>query len=131
LDRPAAAEIDGDELALWLGPLIALAAEVGSTVAVESIASGADGYYRPKTKAIVVEVAHSLKSASRRSCTSSLTPSDWATAISRAPARVASRPASPVTIARQNSSSSVTRAIVERWGPHRSSGGWRLCVCGA
>ena len=46
-------------LAPWLEPLIALAAETGSTVAFESIASGADGYYRPKTKAIVVEVAHS------------------------------------------------------------------------
>jgi hypothetical protein len=42
-----------------LEPLIALAAETGSTGAFESIASGADGYYRPKTKAIVVEVAHS------------------------------------------------------------------------
>jgi hypothetical protein len=46
-------------LAPWLEPLIALDAETGSTVAFESIASGADGYYRPKTKAIVVEVAHS------------------------------------------------------------------------
>jgi hypothetical protein len=59
LDPPAAAEIDGDELAPWLEPLIALAAEIGSTVAFEPIASGADGYYRPKTKAIVVEAAHS------------------------------------------------------------------------
>jgi hypothetical protein len=54
-----AAEIDGDELAPWLAPLIALAGEIGSTVAFESIASGADGFYRPKTKAIVVEAAHS------------------------------------------------------------------------
>ena len=59
LDPPAAAEIDGDELAPWLEPLTALAGEIGSTVAFESIASGADGYYRPKTKAIVVEAAHS------------------------------------------------------------------------
>src|SRR4051794_14063782 len=59
LDPPVATEIDGDELAPWLEPLIALAGEIGSTVAFESIASGADGFYRPKTKAIVVEVAHS------------------------------------------------------------------------
>src|SRR5881397_2480501 len=54
LDPPAAAEIDGNELAPWLEPLTALAGGIGSTVAFESIASGADGYYRPKTKAIVV-----------------------------------------------------------------------------
>ena len=59
LDPPAAAEIDGDELAPWLEPLTALAGEIGSTVAFDSIASGADGYYRPKTKAIVVEASHS------------------------------------------------------------------------
>jgi antirestriction protein ArdC len=59
LDPPAAAEIDGNELAPWLEPLTALAGEIGSTVAFEPIASGADGYYRPKTKAIVVEAAHS------------------------------------------------------------------------
>jgi antirestriction protein ArdC len=58
LDPPAAAEIDGDELAPWLEPLIALAGEIGSTVAFEPIASGADGYYRPRTKAIVVEAVH-------------------------------------------------------------------------
>ena len=58
LDPPTAAEIDGDELAPWLEPLTALAAEIGSTVAYEPIASGADGYYRPKTKAIVVDAAH-------------------------------------------------------------------------
>jgi hypothetical protein len=40
-------------------PLPALVHRLSSTVAFESIASGADGYYRPKTKAIVVEVAHS------------------------------------------------------------------------
>jgi hypothetical protein len=45
LDPPIAAEIDGDELALWLEPLTALAAEIGSTVAFEPIASGADGFY--------------------------------------------------------------------------------------
>jgi hypothetical protein len=54
LDPPAAAEIDGDELAPWLEPLTALAAEIGSSVTFEPIASGADGYYRPKTKAIIV-----------------------------------------------------------------------------
>ena len=59
LDPPAAAEIDGDELAPWLEPLTALAGEIGSTVAFDSIASGADGFYRPKTKAIVVEASHS------------------------------------------------------------------------
>jgi antirestriction protein ArdC len=59
LDPPAAPEIDGDELEPWLEPLTALAAEIGSTVAFESITSGADGYYRPKTKAIVVEASHS------------------------------------------------------------------------
>jgi antirestriction protein ArdC len=58
LTRRRRAEIDGDELAPWLAPLTALAAEIGSTVAYEPIASGADGYYRPKTKAIVVEVSH-------------------------------------------------------------------------
>jgi antirestriction protein ArdC len=58
LDPPAAAEIDGDELATWLKPLTTLAAEIGSTVTFEWIASGADGFYRPKTKAIVVEAAH-------------------------------------------------------------------------
>jgi len=58
LDPPAAAEIDGDELEPWLEPLTALAAEIGSTVAFEPIASGADGFYRLKTKAIVVEAAH-------------------------------------------------------------------------
>jgi antirestriction protein ArdC len=58
LDPPAAAEIDGDELAPWLAPLTALAGEIGSTVSFESIATGADGYYRPRTKAIVVEAAH-------------------------------------------------------------------------
>lgn len=58
LDPPAAAEIDGDELAPWLEPLTALAADIGSTVAFEPIASGADGYYRPKCKAIVVEAGH-------------------------------------------------------------------------
>jgi hypothetical protein len=58
LDPPPAAEIDGDELAPWLEPLTALAAEVGSTVTFEPIASGADGFYRPKTKAIVVEATH-------------------------------------------------------------------------
>ena len=58
LDPPAAAEIEGDELAPWLEPLTALAAEIGSTVAFESIASGADGYYRPSSKAIVVEATH-------------------------------------------------------------------------
>jgi hypothetical protein len=60
LDPPAGAEIDGDELAPWLEPLTALAAEIGSTVAYEPIASGADGYYRPKTKAIVIEAAHPI-----------------------------------------------------------------------
>jgi hypothetical protein len=34
LNPPAAAEIDGDELAPWLEPLTALAGEIGSTVAV-------------------------------------------------------------------------------------------------
>jgi antirestriction protein ArdC len=58
LDPPAAAEIDGDELAPWLEPLTALGGEIGSTIAFESIASGADGFYRPKTKAIVVEATH-------------------------------------------------------------------------
>src|SRR4051794_36443344 len=58
LDPPAAAEIDGDELAPWLAPLTALAGEIGSTVAFEPVRSGADGYYRPKTKAIVVEATH-------------------------------------------------------------------------
>jgi antirestriction protein ArdC len=53
-----AAEINGGELAPWLEPLIALAGEIGSTLAFESIASGADGFYRPKTKAIVVEASH-------------------------------------------------------------------------
>jgi len=59
LDPPVAAEIDGDELAPWLEPLTALAAEICSTVTFEPIASGADGYYRPSTKAIVIEAAHS------------------------------------------------------------------------
>jgi antirestriction protein ArdC len=58
LDPPAAAEIDGDELSPWLTPLTALAAEIGSTVAFEAIGSGADGFYRPATKAIVVEARH-------------------------------------------------------------------------
>ena len=39
-------------------PLTALAGEIGSTVTFESIDSGADGYYRPQTKAIVVEASH-------------------------------------------------------------------------
>jgi hypothetical protein len=58
LDPPPAAEIDGDELAAWLEPLTGLAAEIGSTVSFEPIASGAAGFYRPRTKAIVVEAAH-------------------------------------------------------------------------
>src|SRR3954471_4021248 len=58
LDPPVAAEIDGDQLAPWLDPLTALAGEIGSTVSFEAITTGADGYYRPKTKAIVVEAAH-------------------------------------------------------------------------
>jgi hypothetical protein len=58
LDPPTAAEIDGDELAPWLEPLTALAAEIGSTVTFEPITSGADGYYRPSTKAIVIEATH-------------------------------------------------------------------------
>jgi hypothetical protein len=58
LDPPPAAEIDGNELAPWLEPLTALAAEIGSTVTYETIASGTDGYYQPKTKAIVVEATH-------------------------------------------------------------------------
>jgi antirestriction protein ArdC len=58
LDPPEAAEIDGDELGPWLEPLTALAAEIGSTVTYGPIASGADGYYRPSTKAIVIEAAH-------------------------------------------------------------------------
>jgi antirestriction protein ArdC len=59
LDPPAAAEIDGHELAPWLAPLTALAGEIDSTVTFKAIASGADGYYQPKTKAIVIEAAHS------------------------------------------------------------------------
>jgi hypothetical protein len=39
-------------------PETALADEIGSTVTFEPIASGADGYYRRKTKAIVIEAAH-------------------------------------------------------------------------
>jgi hypothetical protein len=58
LDPPAAAEIDGDELAPWLAPLTDLAGEIGSAVSFESIASAAHGYYQPRTKAIVVEAAH-------------------------------------------------------------------------
>lgn len=58
LDPPAAPEIDGDELAHWLEPLTALAAEIGSSVSFEVIASGADGFYRLSTRAIVVEAAH-------------------------------------------------------------------------
>jgi antirestriction protein ArdC len=59
LDPPAAPEIDGEELEPWLDPLTALAAEIGSTVSFEPILSGADGFYRLSTKAIVVEAAHS------------------------------------------------------------------------
>jgi antirestriction protein ArdC len=58
LDPPAAAEIDGDELAPWREPLTALTAEIGSTVSYEPIATGADGFYRLKTGAIVIEAAH-------------------------------------------------------------------------
>jgi antirestriction protein ArdC len=58
LDPPTAAEIDGDELTPWLEPLSALAAEIDSTINFAPIASGADGYYRPSTKAIVVEAGH-------------------------------------------------------------------------
>ena len=58
LDPPAAAEIDGDELAPWLQPLTTLAADIGCTVTFEPIASCADGLYRPSTKAIVVEASH-------------------------------------------------------------------------
>lgn len=58
LEPPAAAEIDGDELASWLAPLSALAAQIGSSVAYQAIASGADGYYHLKTKAIVIEASH-------------------------------------------------------------------------
>jgi hypothetical protein len=43
LNPRAAAEIEGDEPAPWLEPLTALVGEIGSTVAFESIASGADG----------------------------------------------------------------------------------------
>jgi hypothetical protein len=59
LDPPAAPEIEGDELGSWLEPLTALAAEVGSSVSFEPISGGVDGFYRPSTKAIVVEAAHS------------------------------------------------------------------------
>ena len=55
----------------WLEPLIALAAEIGSTVAFESIASGAGGYYGPEKKAIDLEVAHSPKRCVKTSRTSS------------------------------------------------------------
>ena len=58
LDPPTAAEIDGDELAPWLRPLMALAGDIGSTVSFDTIASGADGYYRPSTKAITLEASH-------------------------------------------------------------------------
>src|SRR3954447_7116181 len=58
LDPLAAPEIDGDELTPWLSPLTALAAEIGSSVSFQAIATGADGYYQPRTKAIVVEAAH-------------------------------------------------------------------------
>ncbi len=59
LDPPSpAAEIDGTELAPWLAPLAALAAEIGSNVTFAPIASGADGFYDPITKAIVVEAGH-------------------------------------------------------------------------
>lgn len=50
LDPPVAAEIDGDELAPWLEPLTALAADLGFRVTLEPLASGADGSYRPKTR---------------------------------------------------------------------------------
>jgi antirestriction protein ArdC len=58
LDPPGAAEIDGTELAPWLDALEQLAAEIGSTVSYEAIASGADGFYRLATKAIVVHAGH-------------------------------------------------------------------------
>jgi antirestriction protein ArdC len=59
LDPPTAPEINGDALEPWLQPLTTLAAEIGSSVSFEPIAGGADGFYRPNTKAIVVEAAHS------------------------------------------------------------------------
>jgi hypothetical protein len=65
LESPAAAEIDGDELAPWLESLTALAAEIGSTVAFESIASGADGYYRPSTKRSLSIAGHDARPLDR------------------------------------------------------------------
>ena len=59
LDPPAAAEIDGDQLASWLAPLEAFAGEIGSQVVYAPIASGADGFYLPTTKAIVIDERHS------------------------------------------------------------------------
>jgi antirestriction protein ArdC len=58
LDPPAAGEIDGTELAPWLAPLTKLASEIGSSVAFDAITTGADGFYRLKTKEIVIEAAH-------------------------------------------------------------------------
>lgn len=58
LDPPAAAEIDGDDLEPWLAPLAALAAEIGSSVTFKPLDGTRDGYYRPSTKAIVIEATH-------------------------------------------------------------------------
>jgi hypothetical protein len=82
---PAAAEIDGDELAPWLEPLIALAGEIGSTVAFEAIVSGADGFYRPKTKRSSSRPRTRRTGASRRWSTSSRTRSCAPTARTAIP----------------------------------------------
>ena len=58
LAPPAAAEINGHELAPWLPALTALAAEIGSQVFYAAIASGADGFYRPSDRTIVIEASH-------------------------------------------------------------------------
>jgi antirestriction protein ArdC len=78
---PPIREIDGDELSWALAPLTALAAQLGCTVAYESMPEARGGYYRPSDRAIrmaagkapnhsahtlIHELAHALVAAERQ-----------------------------------------------------------------
>lgn len=56
---PPIAEVEGDDLDIHRGDLIALAAEIGSGVDYEDLPDGTGGYYRPADKRIVIGHADS------------------------------------------------------------------------
>ncbi len=55
-------ELQGEDLAPVLPALVALANEIGSAVALASIAGGARGYYQPATKKIVIDDRQAVNS---------------------------------------------------------------------